>query len=192
MDDLREFLRKKLEDHDHRDLEIDGVKAAVLIPILPSDSGPEILFVRKSNDLKHHAGQISFPGGRYDDVLDNRLLETALREAQEEANIPDEMVEVLGRMDEHWTYSTNYLITPYVAISRERIPNLKPDDREIVELISVPLERFRNPEIRIVKSWDYKGEEVPITFYNVEEDIVIWGATARILDQFFQLLKGWE
>lgn len=163
----------------------DLVSAAVLVPI--TDHGePHVLFTKKTSSVPHHKGQFSFPGGVVE-LRDGSRVETALREAWEEIRLPPEAVEVLGLLDDTPTRATSFIITPVVGIVRDRVV-FTPDGREIERVLEVPLTVLRDPAIFRTEMWERNGEVHPVQFYQVSPEDVVWGATARILTQFLELL----
>jgi 8-oxo-dGTP pyrophosphatase MutT (NUDIX family) len=167
----------------------DLVCSAVLLPITDR-GGAHILFTKKSEMVPHHKGQFSFPGGVCEE-RDASRVETALREAWEEIRLPADAVEVLGLLDDTATRATPFVITPVVGIVRRPVA-FRPDGREIERVIEVPLERLRDPAIFSTEFWERDGEAHPVHFYRVSEADVVWGATARILRQFLEILDDAE
>ncbi|MGH7400442.1 MAG: NUDIX hydrolase [Candidatus Rokuibacteriota bacterium] len=163
----------------------DLVSAAVLVPVTDRD-GPHVLFTKKTAGVPHHKGQFSFPGGVVE-LRDGSRVETALREAWEEIRLPGEAVEVLGLLDDTETRATNFIITPEVGIVRARV-DFAADGREIERVLEVPLATLRDPAIFRTEMWERNGEPHPVQFYQVSPEDVVWGATARILTQFLELL----
>jgi 8-oxo-dGTP pyrophosphatase MutT (NUDIX family) len=164
----------------------DLVSAAVLIPI--TDPGePHLVFSKKTSTVPHHRGQFAFPGGVVE-VSDASRVETALREAWEEVRLPPSAVEVLGLLDDTETRATPFVITPVVGIVTEPV-EFVPDGREIERVLEVPLSRLRDPSIFRTEVWERNGEPHTVHFYTVSPDDVIWGATARIVNQFLSLLE---
>jgi 8-oxo-dGTP pyrophosphatase MutT (NUDIX family) len=163
----------------------DLISAAVLLPIIDR-GGPHILFTKKSDAVPHHKGQFSFPGGVCEQ-RDASRVETALREAWEEIRLPPEAVEVLGLLDDTATRATPFIITPVVGIVRGEV-DLAPDGREIERVIEVPLDVLRDPAIFRKEIWEREGEPHDVYFFSVSVEDVVWGATARILRQFLDLI----
>jgi 8-oxo-dGTP pyrophosphatase MutT (NUDIX family) len=171
----------------------DLISAAVLLPVTAGPSGtagPHILFSKKSAAVPHHKGQFAFPGGIVEQ-RDGSRVETALREAWEEIRLPADAVEVLGLLDDTETRATPFVITPVVGIVTRPI-TFRPDGREIERVIEVPLEKLRDPAIFRTELWEREGKEHQVHFYDVSVEDVIWGATARILKQFLDIVDGRE
>jgi 8-oxo-dGTP pyrophosphatase MutT (NUDIX family) len=188
--DIRGRLDEILGARSRRVLDrADLIPAAVLLPI--TDHGePHVVFTKKSERVPHHRGQFSFPGGIVEQS-DGSRVETALREAWEEIRLPAESVEVLGVLDDTETRATPFVITPVVGLVRDPV-TLEPDGREIERIIEVPLATLRDPTIFRTEIWERDGVPHPVHFFDVSRHDVIWGATARILRQFLDLLDGPE
>ena len=158
--------------------------AAVLLPLFKKEGEYHILFTRRTDQVEHHKGQISFPGGRQD-KKDKDLLATALREAQEEMGIEEKDVQILGELDDICTV-TDFCVSPFVALIPYPYP-FRINRREIAEIIEVPLSallderRFRQ-ELR-----ERDGKPFQVYFYQ-HQDHTIWGATAGMLKQLLDLL----
>jgi len=171
----------------------DLISAAVLVPVTAGPggaTGPHILFSKKSAAVPHHKGQFAFPGGIVEQ-RDGSRVETALREAWEEIRLPADAVEVLGLLDDTETRATQFVITPVVGIVTRPVA-FQPDGREIERVIEVPLETLRDPSIFRTELWEVGGEGHDVHFYDVSVEDVIWGATARILKQFLDIVDGRE
>lgn len=159
------------------------IPSAVLLPIYYKEGQCYILFTRRTEKVKEHKGQISFPGGARQDG--ESLLETALRESAEEISLSSTDVEVLGELDDTVTVVSNFIVTPFVGI----IPwpnNLKADGWETDELIEAPITTLLDKNSREDKDEVIEGKPVTSYFYNYQGR-VIWGATARILYQFLDI-----
>ena len=190
LETLRRRLDAALSQHPRVALDrSDLISAAVLLPVTDR-GGPHVLFTKKSDAVPHHKGQFSFPGGICEE-RDASRVETALREAWEEVRIPAEAVEVLGLLDDTATRATPFVITPVVGIIRGEV-QFKADGREIERVIEVPLELLRDPSIFRTEIWERGGEPHPVHFYQISVEDVVWGATARILKQFLELVDRAE
>ncbi len=148
--------------------------AAVLLCIRPNGT---IILTKRSARLKHHPGQIAFPGGKADDG-DDSLSSTALREAREEIGLPEDAAEVLGTLPAHETV-TSFAVTPVLAMLRDDFV-VRPETGEVSEVFDVPLAHVLKPENFAVEGRRWQGHRrqyyaVPYGPY------YIWGATARIL-----------
>jgi 8-oxo-dGTP pyrophosphatase MutT (NUDIX family) len=157
-------------------------RAAVLIPLYKKEKEYSILFTKRLKTLKRHAGQISFPGGIFEDN-DKDLKITAIRETCEELGIKRKNIKVLGRLDDMVT-STGYLISPFAGILNS-YKKLKINREEIDELISVPLLDLMKMTPR-AEIWTVKDSPYPVYYYDYGK-WVIWGATAKILKNFLEI-----
>lgn len=164
-------------------------RAAVLIPLFKKDGEYHILFTRRTNIVEHHKGQISFPGGRQD-KKDKDLLATALRETREEMGIEEKDVRILGELDDICTATTDFCISPFVALIPYPYP-LKVNRQEIEEVIEVPLSGLLDKRRFRQELHEKDGLPFPVYFYQ-HQDHTIWGATARILKQLLDLLPEEE
>jgi len=161
------------------------IKAAVLIPVYNLDGKYYLLFTKRTEMVETHKGDVSFPGGIYHEE-DKSLLETALRETNEEIGISPDDVEILGELDDIDT-STNFIISPFVGI----VPypyEYKISEMEIERLIHVPLEFLLKEENFWEELRNHNGENHKIYFYRHEGDI-IWGATGKIVKNFLDLIR---
>ncbi len=153
--------------------------AAVLVPILDSETGLRVILTKRASHLKHHPGQIAFPGGKRDDT-DADLTQTALREAREEIGLPSQSTQILGEMPSHETV-TSFRMTPVVALVEPFHPI--PEPGEVAEVFSVPLAHLLDPANYRVEGRRWRGHRRQ--YYSVPYGpYYIWGATARILRAF--------
>ncbi len=154
--------------------------AAVLIPIFLKDE--RVLFTKRTELVKHHQGQIAFPGGRFDDK-DENLLTTALRETREEVGIKHEVIEIVGKLDPADTISHHH-VHPYVGIISDDVTiEINPD--EVAEYFFVPLSKLLEKET--LKQGEFEGEN---RFYYSVNEYKIWGITAGILSDLLTRLKS--
>jgi 8-oxo-dGTP pyrophosphatase MutT (NUDIX family) len=161
------------------------VSSAVLIPILYKDNHINILFTKRSNMVKYHKGEISFPGGAID-KKDNNLLECVLRESYEEIGIEKKDVELIGVLDDILTVKTHFVITPFIGV----IPYpylFIANEAEIEEIIIAPIPVLtKEPNYEQKSLIDINDSHNLIHFFYYKEH-TIWGATALILKQFLEL-----
>ena len=167
----------------------DGVKAAVLVPLIETESGWNILFTRRSDQLSKHAGQISFPGGRMD-TTDPDVVFTALREAQEEIGLQGENVDVLGYLDVIDSI-TGYRVYPVVGRIRQSFKPLL-NIEEVSDVFELPLQWLMNPLHLHQTQMQYKSRTRTIFEYTASPHYPqhrIWGLTAAILWNLRQRLE---
>jgi 8-oxo-dGTP pyrophosphatase MutT (NUDIX family) len=174
-DALRAVL---LDPADAIAVEVHGrTKAAVLVALYEHAGSLHAVFTRRQSDLRSHAGEISFPGGRRDDG-DADLVTTALREAEEEIGLPREAVHVLGALPPTPTVATSFGVYPFVGlIEPGREWALSP--REVDEVLELRLSDLRAAANR--RRLLHRGIPFRSVVYDVSEEAVIWGATARIV-----------
>jgi len=161
-------------------------RAAVLVPLYENGGETCVLFTRRSELVEHHKGQISFPGGAWDES-DGDLRRTALRETWEEIGVAAEHVEIVGQLDEMITIS-NFLVRPFVGRMTEAGPYpFVHSEVEVAEILEVPLAHLLDPANAVVETQPWHGGERVAYSYRWRQH-VIWGATARILRQFLELV----
>ena len=153
------------------------VSASVLFPIVLRGSEPTVLLTQRTDHLRDHAGQISFPGGRTE-INDTSPTCTALREAKEEIGLSPCHVEIAGFLPKYRT-GTGYLVTPVVGFLTPPF-ELRPDPSEVAEIFEVPLSFLLNPANRQRHSREHQGE-VRHFFAIPYGQYFIWGATAGII-----------
>ncbi len=165
------------------------VSASVLFPIVlhaRDAEGPTVLFTRRTDHLRDHPGQISFPGGRVEEE-DATLVDTALREAWEEIGLASKHVEIVGFLPEYRTV-TGYRITPVVSFLRPPF-ELRPDPVEVAEVFEVPLAFLMDTANHERHSRDYQGQ-TRYYFAMPYGRHFIWGATAGIIVTLARALAG--
>jgi 8-oxo-dGTP pyrophosphatase MutT (NUDIX family) len=177
---MLERIRETLACREKKELFVpERRESAILVPLYLKNGELHILFTKRSFDVAHHKGQISFPGGARSEE-DNSPMDTALRESWEEVGIEPSCVEIIGELDDVLTATSNYLIHPYVGL----IPypyKFIVNPNEILELIEVPLKNLMDKanfkEERDADDWG------SVTYFYKYKGKVIWGATAIILKQ---------
>ncbi len=163
------------------------IPAAVLMPIQEREDGDYLVLTKRAEELKRHRGQVAFPGGRVD-AADGGELEAALRETHEEIGIDPSDVRVLGRLDQV-TAAYDFIVTPFVGVippSYEFRLNLA----ETAAVFSVPIAALMKPQaVKVADHLSSHGEPVYHFYVNGWD---IWGATARIIVQFLDLVYGYQ
>jgi 8-oxo-dGTP pyrophosphatase MutT (NUDIX family) len=181
---LKQILAQRKKQHI---VDPKRVSAAVLVPVYVRDGQYHILFIKRTEWVEKHKGEISFPGGVYEEH-DGTLLNTALRESFEEINLKPDDVDVLGELDDVVSAKTNYRITPFPAF----IPwpyEFKVDGHETEEIIEALIPTLMN----IGRSRQELRDNETFTLYQYDYNgRVIWGATARILAQFLNIFARAE
>jgi 8-oxo-dGTP pyrophosphatase MutT (NUDIX family) len=186
LETLRARVERAMDGRPRRVVEPgDRVPAAVLLLFVERAGEPHLIFAKKTETVPHHRGQFSFPGGIVE-TFDASRVETALREAQEEIGLDPAAVEVLGLLDDAPTATTRFVITPVVGLCPTP-PTLRADGREIERVLEVPLGRLLDRGAHREELWEREGQMRPVAFFSYGDD-VIWGATARILKEFLDLV----
>ncbi|MBL4659656.1 MAG: CoA pyrophosphatase [Alcanivoracaceae bacterium] len=151
--------------------------AAVLVPMFWQNDEIHVLLTKRSEKLKHHSGQVSFPGGGFDES-DITIRQAAIRETQEEIGITADFIDIVGYLDDVETIS-GFHVTPFVAILKDGFKVIKNND-EVAEVFSVPLSFFIDERNCQQQSANYKGKNVNYYIYQ-HEKYTIWGVTAEII-----------
>jgi 8-oxo-dGTP pyrophosphatase MutT (NUDIX family) len=170
----------------------DSRRAAVLVPVLLEPEGARLVYTVRRDHLQDHAGQISFPGGGLQPG-DDSLLETALRETEEEIDLSPNLVEVIGELEEMYIPPSNFRVSPFVGLlPPEAELVLHPD--EVEAIFTVSLDELMAPETLRKVLWTRDGREYEVPVFAVEESNTrreIWGATAAITAALLARL-GWR
>ena len=162
--------------------------AAVLVPVIEREDAHYLMFIKRSEDLGQHPGQMSFPGGGREPD-DDDLIETALREAIEEVGVVASEAELIGRLDDIRTV-TGYAVTPVVARTPDR--RYEPDGVEAAEVAVLSVADLTNPE-----NYEHERREHPdhgevVVHYFHVDGYTVWGATGRILVNLLELTTDWR
>lgn len=190
MEDVRALSRCLLAERQPVSFADEGRSVAAVLVLLYEYLGEEHILLQVRTDLVvHHKGEISLPGGARD-AVDDSLVATALRETQEEIGVSPEHVEVFGPLDYVATIRSNFLIAPFVgAITKRGKYPFRTADREVRELLEVPLTHLRGERSVSWSANETYGELTPQRSFRYGEHL-IWGATARILGQYLDLIAG--
>ena len=156
-------------------------QSAVLVPLITRPhTFPDVLFTLRSENLRSHRGQISFPGGRVDEG--EEPIQAALRELFEETGVPIKAVQVLGTLTPIYIPPSNSSVIPVVGII-ERPNDYTISEAEVREIFDVPLLTFMNPESMLIEPRAMYGTTVDVPHWRVHPDVMLWGATAMILNE---------
>ena len=158
--------------------------AGVLIPVLERSGQLSVLLTQRSAELKHHAGQVSFPGGRMEDA-DEDVVQAALRETHEEVGIPPDAITVIGYLDPMPTV-TGYAVTPVVGMVSGDAP-LRLDRTEVEYAFEVPLTYLFDERNERASEREYQGRTIPTVEFHYESER-IWGATAHMVIELRKLI----
>jgi 8-oxo-dGTP pyrophosphatase MutT (NUDIX family) len=163
--------------------------SAVMILLFDIDRKWNTLLIRRTDDGKAHGGQICFPGGAIE-AQDRIIVDTALRECEEETGVRARDIDVLGQLSGLYIHPSNFWVTPVLGY----VPNLqhyKAAEKEVQEIIQTPLELLFNPAIkthRTVTSSFPNRPPIETPVYALDDDLLVWGATAMILSELEQLI----
>jgi 8-oxo-dGTP pyrophosphatase MutT (NUDIX family) len=164
----------------------DARPAGVLIALYPHEEELRFPLTLRRDDLEEHRGQISLPGGAQESG--ESLLDTALRETHEEIGVAVDASAVLGALSPVYIPPTGFLIAPYVASLPGR-PEFVLLEREVAELIEVPLSTLFDPSVVRREKWTLRDVEVEVPFFQIGPHKV-WGATAMVLSEFAAVIAN--
>ena len=178
-------IRKEAQKH----INDSAKKAAVFLLLYQKGNVWYTVFMQRPESPYPHSKQISFPGGQYEDA-DIELIQTALRETEEEFGIPRQEIQTLGRLSDLYIPVSNFWVQPFVGyLPRE--PLFKIDTNEVAALIEVPLLAFFSHSKRTIRDIDIHSghtlKDMPCYVYDKK---IIWGATSMILHEFLHILEG--
>lgn len=161
-------------------------EAAVLAVLHPSQDGVRILLIERPSHLNHHAGQVAFPGGRRE--AGEALLETALRETEEELGLDRSAVRVLGGLTPLYIPPSGYCVHPFVAWT-DVLPALRPEPGEVADWFTARLADLKDPACRQEVERSVRGQTFTVPAFHVEGRHV-WGATAMMLSELVAAASG--
>ncbi len=163
-------------------------KSAVMALIYPYQYREDyhIVFMKRAEDGRAHGGQISFPGGKWEDT-DRDLIHTALRETEEEIGVPQEEIDILGNLTKLYIPVSNYLVYPTVGFVDKR-PSFIPDPVEVAEIIEVPVATLLAKHSSGIHPVHVRGAQFEAPAYKIGH-YTIWGATAMMVAELSEVLK---
>ncbi|TFG01934.1 MAG: CoA pyrophosphatase [Promethearchaeota archaeon] len=168
--------------------------SAVLFSIIPYKNRPfDLILIHRTDRGTRHRGEVSFPGGKFESQIDKTLLETALRETEEEIGVPRDNIQLLGCLDDFPTM-TKYIITPFIATIPKDQKLIK-EEKEVRRILKVPIDFFIKRENFREQAVDIGGNKFPIFYFNYIDDgsrekYTIWGATAYMISTFIETIYG--
>lgn len=184
--DFETRLAAVLDAHPARRVQMRGTRAAAVLLPLVGGPEPSLLLTVRTDTVPSHRGQISFPGGSIDRA-DRSARAAALREAHEEIGLDPSAVRVLGELDALPTFVSGYLIAPFVGWVDGHAA-LRPNPAEVAEILEVPVTELTE-SIRRSAGFVHGGRDYPTEAW-IWKGHVIWGATARILRSFLELVAA--
>jgi len=162
-------------------------QSGVLLLLFPMDDRLYLCFIRRSENMKVHGGQIAFPGGRYE-ITDRNLIHTAVRETQEEIGLHPEKIKILGELTPLYVSVSNFYIKPVVGWYKSQ-PEFSVNTDEVTELITLPLDDLADGNASGIRNIETESGELSVPCYMVNGH-TIWGATAMILSEFLSIYNN--
>ena len=162
-----------------------AIPAAVLILLFPFEDEIQFFLTKRTEDVEHHKGQISLPGGIREN--DESLNETALRETKEEVGIDSTKIIISGSLTPFFIPVTGYIVHPFIGWCKEK-PSTKIHDVEVNQLFSVSITELMDEKNLQTEQWNIRGYDAIVPYYNFEK-CKVWGATAAILSEFKSILE---
>jgi len=155
-----------------------SIACAVLVPVVSIGDEYGVVYTLRSSHLPNHKGQVAFPGGKHSASRDRDLLQTALREADEEIGISAQDVEVLGRLDDVYTLAADFVITPYVGLLPPSYP-YRANPGEVADIFTVRIRDLADVVHHATETREWQGTRYAIDVITAGPH-KIWGATQRI------------
>ena len=168
--------------------------SAVLFTIIPYSNKPyDLVLIHRSDRGSRHRGEMSFPGGKFEPLIDKSLQDTALREAEEEIGVLKNNIKIIGCLDDFPTM-TRYIITPFIGvITKEQ--KLMRQESEVQRILRIPINFFTNKQKFREQTVDIDGNKFPVFYFNYEDKVLkkrytVWGATAYMIVNFIEKVYG--
>jgi 8-oxo-dGTP pyrophosphatase MutT (NUDIX family) len=180
-----ENLKIPIIEKDIRCNNTDKIYSGVLVIIHFPANVPSILLTKRSIYLKNHAGEISFPGGKFY-FSDKTILDTAIRETYEEIGIRINKKQITGCLTPIFTYTSKILIYPFIAIEEKMFDKFQSNSAEVEQIINLPLEKLMTS----ISEDIYHLNKNFKMFKFIVDDYIIWGATASILKELIDQLNS--
>jgi 8-oxo-dGTP pyrophosphatase MutT (NUDIX family) len=182
-----EHRAKELEDASSQ--KPTAKKSAVMILFfIDKQKNTKIIFIRRSDYVGIHAGQMGLPGGRYEEE-DKDTLITALRETTEEIGISAEKIEVVGKLSGIYIPSSNFFVDPYIGFLKEK-PEYTIDAREVKEVVEINLsDLIKEDAVRYKHFVTHGKSQTTLAPYYLIDNVEIWGATAMIISELIDIIK---
>jgi 8-oxo-dGTP pyrophosphatase MutT (NUDIX family) len=181
IDKLLDFDSSDRIKYDHKLFK----KTAVLFPLIQTNENFKVILIKRTNVGLKHRGEMSFPGGKFDQTKDESLLDTALRETEEEIGVYRKNINIIGCMDDLPT-TTRYIITPFVGLIKKRVQMIK-QDAEVEKIYEIPINFFLNEKNFTETYFEISSKKFPIYRYPKYN---IWGATAHLIVAFIDKIYG--
>ena len=192
------FIREKLYPCDsHLRVSIKDdffTRSAVIFSIVPYKDKPyDLILIHRSNRGTKHRGEMSFPGGKFEPLIDKNLKDTALRETEEEIGVLDKNIKIIGCLDDFPTM-TQYIITPFIGII-DRNQKLVRDEREVQRILKIPIDFFTSKTNFREQAIDIESRKFPVFYFSYidsenHQQYVVWGATAFLISTFIEKVYG--
>ncbi|MBC8345654.1 MAG: CoA pyrophosphatase [Candidatus Marinimicrobia bacterium] len=162
-----------------------SIPAAVLILLFPRNNDICFFLTQRTDDVEHHKGQISLPGGVWE--KGEQLHETAIRETEEEIGVDKNIIQLVGGLTPFYIPVTGFMVHPFIGWCNKE-PSTNIQIEEVNKLFTVSLSTLLNDHIFQSENWEIRGQKAVVPFYNFEGRKV-WGVTASILSEFKLILK---
>jgi 8-oxo-dGTP pyrophosphatase MutT (NUDIX family) len=166
--------------------------SAVLFTIIPHAVDPyELVVIHRSNYGLRHRGEMSFPGGKFESKYDKSLVDTVLRETEEEIGVPRNNIKILGCLHDFPTMS-QYIISPFIGYINEDQPLIR-DEKEVQAIVKVPIDFFIYKKKFRQETYEVEGNKFPVYFFDYKEKksgkiYTIWGATAYMIATYIEMI----